>query len=181
MSKNKVEVKIHGQEYKLMSEDSHEYMQVISKFLDQRMEEIAKGNKKLSTAMVAVLAALNVADDYFKLKEAHEQLKIDFEKRPEPSPQASVQDGLKKLDDLKAELEKRDREYENMINRFEELMQSSSIYEEELDNLRQKLSVLSHELHAKEKQLLHSDDSIKRLELEVDALKGRREHIEMSE
>lgn len=181
MSKNKVEVRIHGQEYKLMSEDSHEYMQVIAKFLDNRMADIAKGNKKLSTAMVAVLAALNVADDYFKLKEAYEQLKLELEHRPEPTPQNSVQDGLKKLDDLKLELDKRDQEYEHMINRFEELMQSSSIYEEELDSLRQKLSVLSHELHAKEKQLLNSGDNIKRLELEVDALKGKREHIEMSE
>ncbi len=180
MSKNKVEVKIHGQEYKLMSEDSHEYMQVLAKFLDSRMEEIAKGNKKLSTAMVAVLSALNVADDYFKLKEAYNALELTCHKN-EQSPQASVQDGLKKLDDLKTELDKRDREYETMINRFEELMQSSSIYEEELDSLRQKLSILSHELHAKEKQLLHSDDNIKRLEREVDALKGKREHIEMSE
>ena len=180
MSKNKIEVKIHGQEYKLMSEDSHEYMQVLAKFLDSRMEAIAKGNVKLSTAMVAVLSALNVADDYFKLKEAHDAL-VENCQRTENTPAASVQDGLKKLDDLKGELDKRDREYENMINRFEELMQSSSIYEEELDNLRQKLSVLSHELHAREKQLIHSDDNIKRLEREVDALKGRREHIEMSE
>lgn len=180
MSKNKVEVKIHGQEYKLMSEDTHEYMQILAKFLDSRMDEIASSNKKLSTAMVAVLAALNVSDDYFKLKESYDQL-LEKAQKPDQTPQASVQEGLKKLEDLSHELDRRDQEYEHMIQRFEELMQSSSIYEEELDSLRQKLSVLSHELHAKEKQLLYSDDNIKRLEREVDALKGKREHIEMSE
>jgi cell division protein ZapA len=174
--KNKVIVRIHGQEYKLMSDDTREYMQGLANFVDDRMQEIANGNSKLSTAMMAVLTALNIADDYYKLKSQYEDLVARYK-----NPLYDVDLTRKQVDGLSKELDKRNADYEVIIGKFEELMQRSAVYEEEMDNLREKLNVLSHELYTKEKQLGNSDEQIKQLEVQVDHLKTRKDTIQLTD
>lgn len=174
-SKNKVIVKILGQEYKLMSDDTREYMQGLSNYVDDRMSEIAETNKKLSTAMTAVLTALNIADDFFKLKIEHEALKKRLS-----HPLADVEHTKQKLEDFNEELEKRNSEYERMISQFEELMQSTSVYEEELEALKDKLNLLSYELNNKEEKLRKSSVTIKKLETELATERvAKRDNIEL--
>ena len=74
--KTKVDVIIAGKPYTIIGYESDEYIQRIGLYVDKKMGEISKGNGKLSTSGVAVLAALNVADDYFK---AHEN-ELNFKK-----------------------------------------------------------------------------------------------------
>lgn len=175
-TKNKMVVKIQGQEYKLMSEDSKEYMQGLATYVDEKMDELVIHNPKLTTTMVAVLTTLNMADDYFKLQKAYEAL--EQEQKPQHPDEAQLID---KIEAFQAELAKRDREYEHMIVKFEELMQSSSVYEDEMDGLKVKLNVLSQELRSKEQALDHSGHQIKRLEVEVDSLKYKKDTIELVE
>lgn len=74
--KNKVVVKILGQEYTLISDDSREHMQRVSNLVDDKMRELYNSNKKMSTSMVAVLTALNMTDEYLKaLDEQNEIIK----------------------------------------------------------------------------------------------------------
>ena len=77
--KNRVVVRILGQDYPLMSEDSRDYMQKVAYVVDDRMREILNSNKKLSNSMVAVLTALNLADDYLKCTHEKEELEIRVE------------------------------------------------------------------------------------------------------
>jgi len=72
--KNRVEVRIAGKEYILVGTATDEYIQKIALYVDKKMNEIMKSNHKLSTAMAAVLTALNVADDYFKSLKNSEDL-----------------------------------------------------------------------------------------------------------
>ena len=72
--KNRVEVRIAGKDYILVGSDTDEYIQKIALYVDKKMNEIMKSNHKLSTAMAAVLTALNVADDYFKSLKNSEDL-----------------------------------------------------------------------------------------------------------
>ncbi len=51
--KNKLTVKIHGFEYKLISDDPKNYMKSVANYVDTRMNDIAAANKKLSTSMSA--------------------------------------------------------------------------------------------------------------------------------
>lgn len=64
--KNKVEVRIAGQDYTLVGVESEEYIQKVALYIDRKMNEITRMNNKLSTTMASVLTAINVADDYFK-------------------------------------------------------------------------------------------------------------------
>ena len=72
--KNKVLIRICGKEYAIVGQETDEYMQKVSLYIDKKMNEIQRGNNKLSTAQAAVLTSINVADDYFKTLDAYTTL-----------------------------------------------------------------------------------------------------------
>lgn len=80
--KNKIEVFIGGKVYKIAGEESEEYMQKVARYIDKKMQEISGAQRStvLSTSMISILTAINVADDYFKLKEENELLKEKINK-----------------------------------------------------------------------------------------------------
>lgn len=73
-NKNKVTVEIYGQKYKLMGKVSAEHLQMVAEFVDKKMNEIGVKIPSLDTAKISVLSAVNIADEYFKLKKEHEEL-----------------------------------------------------------------------------------------------------------
>ena len=76
--KNKVEVRIAGKDYTLVGVESDEYIQKIGLYIDRKMNEIIRTNSTLSTSMVAVLTAINVADDFVKAHESEHHLKKEL-------------------------------------------------------------------------------------------------------
>lgn len=78
--KNRVDIRIAGKEYTLVGVESDEYIQKIGLYIDKKMAEAMRSNSKLSTAMAAVLTAINVADDYFKSHENEEALKVELKR-----------------------------------------------------------------------------------------------------
>lgn len=77
--KNKVSVRIAGNEYTLCGGESAEYIQNVALYVDQKTVEIMQANHTLSTSMASVLTAVNVVDEMFKLSEAKEALEKDLE------------------------------------------------------------------------------------------------------
>ncbi len=65
---NKLKVKILGQEYTLVSEDSVSYMQEMANAVNEKLTEVRARNSALSTSMASILVALNMADDLEKVK-----------------------------------------------------------------------------------------------------------------
>lgn len=65
---NKLKVKILGQEYTLVSEDSVEYMQEMATAVNEKLTEVRNRNSGLSTSMASILVAMNMADELEKVK-----------------------------------------------------------------------------------------------------------------
>jgi len=63
--KQKVNVRIFGEEYTLKGRANPEYMRELAHYVDAIMQEIKERNPKLTSTQVAVLAAVNIADLYF--------------------------------------------------------------------------------------------------------------------
>lgn len=61
-----VTVNIFGTEYTLRGAADADYVKQVAAFVDQRMNEVAKGAATASTARVAILAAVNIADELFR-------------------------------------------------------------------------------------------------------------------
>ncbi|KYH31057.1 cell division protein ZapA [Clostridium tepidiprofundi DSM 19306] len=65
---NTVRVIINGVEYSLKGEEREEYLHKVASYVDKKLTEIKENNNKLSTSSAAVLTAVNIADELFKIK-----------------------------------------------------------------------------------------------------------------
>lgn len=67
--KKSYEVSILNQKFIIKSEADERYVQKVADYLNKKIHDIQAHTKSVSSLSVALLAALNVADDLFKLKE----------------------------------------------------------------------------------------------------------------
>ena len=65
----RVKVNIYGNEYSIMGEAEPEYILKLAEYINNKMEDIGKSISSGNTAQIAILAALNIADEYFQLQE----------------------------------------------------------------------------------------------------------------
>lgn len=70
MTKNQdgIRVIIYDQEYHMKGALDAEYIQKLAKYLDTKMRSIAGRTRTVDSLRVAVLAGLNIADEYHQLK-----------------------------------------------------------------------------------------------------------------
>jgi len=71
--KGKATVEIFGETYTLRGDDPETIVQVAA-FIDKRMKQIARSNSRLSPTRIAVLAALNLAEEYLRLEKDYQEL-----------------------------------------------------------------------------------------------------------
>ncbi len=74
---NKVTVTIDGQEYNLVAAEDAAYMRKVAAHVDAKIQEVSESGK-IASADAVVLAALNMADEYFKSLEAAEALRAQI-------------------------------------------------------------------------------------------------------
>ena len=72
--KNHVTVTIAGQEYTLVATEDTSYVQRVAGHVDAKVQEVLEGTR-VSLVDGAILAAVNIADEYFKEVETSENLR----------------------------------------------------------------------------------------------------------
>lgn len=65
---------IMGDEYVVKGSDQPEYMEAIIKYLESVIQSVMSANPKLIKSQVAVLAALKIADELYKLRQEYQCL-----------------------------------------------------------------------------------------------------------
>lgn len=73
--KRSVSVEIAGQRFTLRTDADEAYVKSLARFVSERMEELRKGSRTVATQSLALLAAMNIADDLFQERRAHAELK----------------------------------------------------------------------------------------------------------
>jgi cell division protein ZapA len=63
---NIVQVEIFGQTYNLRADGDPAYVQNLAAWVDGKMREVARETKAVDTVRVAILTALNIADEHHK-------------------------------------------------------------------------------------------------------------------
>lgn len=71
---NKVTVRILDEEYVVRGEEDPEYIITLASYVDRRMKAIQQRNLNLGITKVAVLTALNIADELSKLQEDYDEI-----------------------------------------------------------------------------------------------------------
>ncbi len=65
---NLTEVEIYGQTYKIKGSGGKEYIQQLAEYVDKEMKEISDITDTIDSLKVAILAAINITDEYLKTK-----------------------------------------------------------------------------------------------------------------
>jgi cell division protein ZapA len=76
-----VEIKIMGQTYTVKTDAEEDYIQEVARYVHEKMDEVLKKTKSVSTLNVAILTALNIADDLLKEREKRKGLLQEVERK----------------------------------------------------------------------------------------------------
>ncbi|HDD53154.1 MAG: hypothetical protein DRI92_01310 [Aquificota bacterium] len=78
----KAEVRIFNKNYALKtSSESMDDLLKYAAYVDEKMKEVAQEGRLVSTEKIALVAALNIAAEYFKVKKELEKLEEDIERK----------------------------------------------------------------------------------------------------
>lgn len=72
--KKALDVEILGQKFTISSDAEESYMLRVAGYVDDKMQELMRSSKPVAKSNLAMLAALNIADEYHRLKDAHESI-----------------------------------------------------------------------------------------------------------
>lgn len=180
MEKNVVSVKIYGQEYNIAGEKSREHIIKIADYVDRHMHEMAAMAGNVPVSALAILASINIADEYFETAARLEtQEGINIRKDRDIEHYIKLWEEAKKnFTDFKDEnadllsqnekLKESVRERENEIAQFKELLATSEKRADERNEERYNI------LLKREKEI---ESSFFDLQMENIKLKSELEHI----
>ncbi|AMX82678.1 cell division protein ZapA [Geobacillus subterraneus] len=72
--KTRVSVRIYGQDYTIVGTESPAHIRLVAAFVDDKMHEFSERNPMLDVPRLAVLTAVNIANEYLKLKQEYDRL-----------------------------------------------------------------------------------------------------------
>lgn len=82
MGKEKtVEIKVFGQTYTVKTDAEEGHIQEVAKYVNEKIDEVLKKTRSVSTLNVAILTALNIADDLLKERENRMMILREIELR----------------------------------------------------------------------------------------------------
>ncbi len=71
-----IPVEIFGETYNVRGDEDSEYLADLARYVDAKMKSITSSGGSGNTLKIAILAALNIADEHFKLRREHEDSRV---------------------------------------------------------------------------------------------------------
>lgn len=78
-----IKVEIYDQAYHVRGELDEKYVADLARFVDRRMREVAEATHTVDSLRVAVLAALNIADELQTLRQRQQEVEGSVRERAE--------------------------------------------------------------------------------------------------
>jgi cell division protein ZapA len=78
-----MKIEIYDQLYSVQADQNEEYLKELAAYVDSKMRTVAEATRTVDTVKVAVLAALNIADEMFALRQRQEKIEGPLRKRVE--------------------------------------------------------------------------------------------------
>jgi len=73
--KRSVTVSVANQRLSLKTEAKPKYVKELASFVDAKLKEAKRSGRTVTTQSIALLAAMNIADELYQLRDSHESLK----------------------------------------------------------------------------------------------------------
>ena len=71
--KKTTEISIMGQKFMIKSDSNDDYIRRVAEFVDMKINEVMQSTKSVASLNVAILAAMNIADEYFKFRKDRDE------------------------------------------------------------------------------------------------------------
>lgn len=113
MEKNRVNLKIGGNSYTIITEDDPDYVEELGEIIDSEMKQIGSESPSLSTTQCAVLVALDKLDALKKATASSDNLRAQIKDYLEDSARARME-----VDVARREIERLNREISNLRNKL---------------------------------------------------------------
>lgn len=78
-----MKIEIYDQMYNMSGEQDEEYLRELAAYVDGKMRSIAESTHMVDSLKVAVLAALNIADEMFTVRQRQQEIEGPLRKRVE--------------------------------------------------------------------------------------------------
>ena len=78
-----MKIEIYDQMYNVNGEQDEEYLKELAAYVDGKMRTIAESTHMVDSLKVAVLAALNIADEMFTMRQKQQEIEGPLRKRVE--------------------------------------------------------------------------------------------------
>lgn len=145
---SKVNVKIYGQEYTIAGGASGDRVVTVARHVDKIMNELSKGLPSMSVSSLAVLAAVNVTNDFFESRDKIAELeKVISDLRKDADHYIQL------WEDAKASFKQYKEDAQNSVEQLQELQRIFNLKNVEInrandtiDELNKKIAALSEEL-----------------------------------
>ena len=111
--KNKVQLKICGATYSIVTEDDPEYVESLGEIIDTEMKNISENSPSLSLIQCAILVALDQADNCKKAIAAADNLRAQIKDYIEDAARSKIE-----VDVERREIERLNREIEKLRNKL---------------------------------------------------------------
>ncbi len=133
--KNDTEVIINNKRYTLSGFESEEYLQKIASFINGKINDLKSQDayKTMDQEMQAVLLAINLADEYFKLKRQYDESEDDSD-----SKSNEIYSLKHEIMSLQTKLEKANKEIERLRDQNVDEQKKNVKLETELASERKK-------------------------------------------
>ena len=66
--KKRFDIKVLGQEFSVLSDTGDDHVEHVVEYVNGKAEEISKASRSVTTLNIAILVALNIADEYLRFK-----------------------------------------------------------------------------------------------------------------
>lgn len=113
MNKNKVQIKIGGATYTIVTEDDAEYVESLAEDINNEIRQICNSNTSLSMTQAAVLVALDQADACRKATAAADNLRAQIKDYLEDSARSRME-----VDVSRREVDRLNREIADLRNKL---------------------------------------------------------------
>ena len=70
-----------GQKFTIKSDSNDDYIYRIANYVDEKINEVMQSTKSVASLNVTILAAMNIADEFFKFKREREEKLTIAEKK----------------------------------------------------------------------------------------------------
>lgn len=136
---NRVTVKIANKEYIITGEQKKEYILQVASHVDERMEQIKNANPRLNAVTVAVLTAVNIAEEYYTEVRKNTELNRVL-KEPEKELE-SLRKRVSELEKIIVLKEEEIKGFGNTVETFNQKIEKMLSEKEEADNLLQEKEI----------------------------------------